>query len=270
MHHPLNNGTPANLASINSDDYYNHNQYFSQMNQMNHLILNSNGSVNNPGQNVMGNNGLGGMNPSNSGSYFHTLQAPHNYSHQLLGNSGPNSGLNPTYLTVNASNSGYAMKSHQSGLLVRSPSGTSSERGLASSSSSSSPSSSGSQSLNQNHAYSIQPGNHNGLQVSPNLSVNSPASGTAHNQELHGEYEATEKMNSAITAASEHAEMLRQKQLRGCTLTQEEHQLLAKDRQRKDNHNMSKLLVVLFGRSPYLSAFTSELVLMFSREKKTL
>lgn len=226
MHHPLNSGNPAtNLISMNSDDYYNQNQYFSQMNQMNHLIQGTN-----PAHNVMSNTSLSGMNPSNSGAYFHTLQAPHNYNHQLM---------NQTYLTVNASNNYGLKSSHQNGLLTRSPSGNSSERGVASSSSSSSPSSSGSQSLNQNQANGNN--SHNGLQVSPNVSVNSPASAAANNHDIHGEYgEVTEKMNSAITAASEHAEMIRQKQLRGCILTQEELQLLAKDRQRKDNHNMSK------------------------------
>jgi hypothetical protein len=46
---------------------------------------------------------------------------------------------------------------------------------------------------------------------------------------------------AAVVAANDPAELARQKQMRGLTLTPEELQLLAKDRQRKDNHNMSNL-----------------------------
>ena len=89
------------------------------------------------------------------------------------------------------------------------------------------------------------------MPVSP---VSSPPpnirSSSSHSKEL--EYDAAEKNSSAIAAASELAEMIRQKQLRGCILTQEELQLLAKDRQRKDNHNMSNNLIYFWSKINFI------------------
>jgi len=141
---------------------------------------------------------------------------------------------------MNPSNQNYGLKVHHNGLLPRSPS-----CGNTSSSSSSSPSSTNPN--NKNHSAPIHHNQHssgsqNSLLVSPTMSICSPSNihnNINSNKEL--ECDSGEKNSSAIAAASEHAEMIRQKQLRGCVLTQDELQLLAKDRQRKDNHNASMI-----------------------------
>ncbi len=214
MHHSLS--THPDIMPLNTEDYYQHNQYsFSQINAHPNGTMNPNG-----------------MNGSNTGAYFHTLQVPHNYNHQIISTS------NSSYLSMNASNTNYGIKVHHNGLLTaRSPS-----CGNTSSSSSSSPSS------NNNHLSHINQhnsGSQNSLLVSPTMSISSPSN--SHNNVNNSkelEYDSAEKNSSAIAAASEHAEMIRQKQQRGFVLTQEELQLLAKDRQRKDNHNASRIRIL--------------------------
>lgn len=240
MHQTM--GGNSNVMSLSNEDYYASGYTYNQM--TNHIILNSNGpnannngnnNCINPGSSHVMNNSLNGGNES-AAAYFHTLQSPHLPGSSWPGHANQN---NNNYLAANP-NGAYGLKVHHghNGIMTRSPS---LDKGIASSSSSSSPSSASLSHNNQNQNNSsigiIQQIQHNAsssLLVSPDASIDSP------NNPNSPDYEANEKINSGNTAASEQAELIRQKQLRGCTLTHEEMQLLAKDRQRKDNHNMSK------------------------------
>ena len=248
MHQTI--GANSNVMSLSNEDYYASGYAYNQM--TNHIFLNSNG----PGGNNTGSNQMNPSSPhvmSNSlnganAAYFHTLQSPHLVGSSWPGHSNQNSN---GYMTPNSS-SAYGLKVHHghNGIITRSPS---LDKGIASSSSSSSPASTSlshmTSNQNQNNSslgINQQIHNNPNLLVSPDASIDSPNNGNS------PDYETPEKVNSGNTAASEQAELIRQKQLRGCALTQEELQLLAKDRQRKDNHNMSKL--------PFIAKFLLEKV----------
>ncbi len=169
--------------------------------------------------NIMNNaNTSSGFNSSNGNQYtLHTLQPPqasHNQSlyNQYISSNNPN--INHSYLTLTSNqqlqlnnlNQTFNTKLTNRGHSFNSPS-------IGSSSSSSSPSMT---SQNAGHTNSSN--------------ANIVSSSTSDSLDL--------EQNNSNT--SDPAEMARIKQLRGIKLTQDEIQLLVKDRQRKDNHNMSK------------------------------
>ena len=178
--------------------------YFNQFtyNQVTNMVMNNT----NQNQNHL----------SNSNQYtYHTLQSPQiqnnqNYNNQLMQS---NSNVN-SYMSLAPQSNTYGSK-----IMTRTPSFNSSLCG--SSSSSSSPLSLSTSSLNN-----IQASNQNAVSSSTNDSF---------------DYDNASSSGTPSTPANDPAELVRQKQMRGITLTQEELQLLAKDRQRKDNHNMSNL-----------------------------
>lgn len=193
-------------ANITPDDFL--NQY--TFNQVTNMMMSNNNNQN--------------TNLANSNQYtYHTLQSPQiqsntAYNNQLISS---NTTMN-SYMHFGAGNSG-GTNQYGSKIIHRNPSYSSAM--CASSSTSSSPSSllsSSTSSLNMN-----QSSNQNVVTSSSNDSFdydNASSTGT-----------------QAAGATNDPAELARQKQIRGIPLTPEEHQLLAKDRQRKDNHNMSML-----------------------------
>ena len=199
--------------ALANEDYY--NQY--AFNQMTNMMMNNNSSNSSSSTNGNMNNNA---NLSNPGYTFHTLQAPSNQANtgycSPLMVSNPN--MNSSYLALGGNGMSYGSK-----IASRSPSYNS-----GGTSSSSSPSSS----------LLSATSNNNLLTQSVQQNSNNVSSST-NDFELDSTSAASTSILNAATAASEQAELIRQKQMRGVLLTQEELQLLAKDRQRKDNHNMS-------------------------------
>lgn len=178
-----------------------------------------------------------GLNPgaigSLSGHYsYHTLQptqsGAHAGQHHLIG------AVNSPYAQIGANSSAV----YGSKMMSRTP-----PYPIVNSSSATSPSaSSSSNSSSSNHStQGTQLGNsaNNG----GNNATTSSSSAESH------EYEpgqvGVSPSNNSVPNPADPAEIVRQKQMRGLKLTQDELQLLVKDRQRKDNHNMSKSSIAL-------------------------
>ena len=199
----------ANMMPLSNEDYFNQFTF----NQVTNIMMNNN---NNNSQN---------NNMSNSNQFtYHTLQSPQiqnnqNYNNQPI--SSNNLNMN-SYMSMTGSQSaGYSPK-----ITTRTPSYNPSLCG-------SSPSSSSPSSLLSSSATSL-----NNLGQSSNAQ-NAVSSST--NESF--DYDNASSSGTPSAPANDPAELARQKQLRGLTLTPEELQLLAKDRQRKDNHNMSKFFL---------------------------
>lgn len=211
-----------------NEDYFNHYPF----NQMPNIISNSynmnhnNSNLNNSNVNL--NNGPNGSHQYN----YHNLQAPaHNNTVYNQYIPAGNLGMNSSYLTLGpAGNSGSLIPAqisptanpngmhYASKIVSRTPSFNSS------SVLSSSPSSSTSSTLSIHLPHQQAQINN----ISHSISTS--------NDQL--DYEQSGELDTS-TQSNDPAEMARLKQMRGAKLTQEEIQLLVKDRQRKDNHNMS-------------------------------
>ena len=216
------------MVSIPSnEDYYNQFTF----NQVTNIMMNNNNNSNNGQNNSMSNH--------HPNQYtYHTLQSPqiqnnqNNYSNQAMSaNNGNNNNINNSNMNSYMSMGGpQPIVYNNSKITSRTPSYNSSSLQCNGSSSSlaSSPSSSSLLSSSATSLNSVVPSSNaqNAVSSSTNESFdydNASSSGTP-----------------SAPPANDPAEMARQKQMRGLTLTPEELQLLAKDRQRKDNHNMSR------------------------------
>lgn len=236
----LNKASTSNSSSImTSDDYF--NQFsFNQMSMMPHG--NFNNSNNN---NLTINTTNNGNNINSNGHYnFHSMQTPHSShiqsNNQAYGQYVPSTNItmNTSYITLgtsisNNSNVGFANgesnlsnhNHHTNNGSIPFSSASKIVSRTPSFSSSSSPSSSSSSLSSSSLAH--QPTHHNTIDHSISL-----ASTTDHTEYDHASIETN------IAQVNDPAEQARLKQMRGIKLTQEEIQLLVKDRQRKDNHNM--------------------------------
>ena len=212
------------MVPLTSEDYFNQFAF----NQVTNIMMNNN---NNNSQNT------------NNQYTYHTLQSPqiqnsHNYSNQLI---PPNQNLN-SYMSIGSTSSTFNNNNNNSNnnnnnnnkIVNRTPSYNSSLCGSSSSSPSSLLSSSNSSLNNLAQSSNTQ----NAVSSSTNESFDYDNAGTPTNGQA----------GANVVAANDPAELARQKQMRGLTLTPEELQLLAKDRQRKDNHNMSIILICLFNK----------------------
>lgn len=198
---------------ISTEDYFNQFTF----NQVTNIMMNN---TNNQNPNL-----------TNSNQYtYHTLQSPQlqeqnpTYNNQII---QPSANMNYMHLGPNGTNGGNGQNGggpnpYGSKIIHRTPS-YNSPICASSSSTSSSPSSLLSSS---NSSLTLTQTSNN--QICAHSSTNDSF-----------DYDASSTGTPAGT--TDPAEIARQKQIRGISLTPEEQQLLAKDRQRKDNHNMSKL-----------------------------
>ena len=199
------------IPLISSEDYFNQFTF----NQVTNIMMNNN-------------NNAQANNMSNSNQYtYHTLQTPQNQNNQNYNNQSipsNNSSIN-SYMSI----AGPHQVTYSSKITTRTPSYNSSLCG--SSSSSSSPSSLLSSSTTSLNNLAQSNNTQNAVSSSTNESF---------------DYDNASSSGTPNASVNDPAELARQKQIRGLTLTSEELQLLAKDRQRKDNHNMSIILNLIF------------------------
>ena len=168
----------------------------------------------------------------NSSQYsMHTLQnSPLTTQNQNYGQlMQSNSGMNPSYLTL-----GSAVSNSYGSKIISRTSSFNSSFGSTGSSSSSSPSSSVMSASANSQTNLPQAQSH----LQTNMQSSSNNMGNNNNGESSYDIEGA---SGGASSPNDLAEIARLKQARGIPLTSEEAQLLAKDRQRKDNHNMSKI-----------------------------
>ena len=224
----MTNPGPTSLISTMNEDYYNQFSFSQIMMSNNH------------GNNV--NNGMslnsGSIGGHNAGHYsYHTLQptqsvSAHPGQHHLLGS------VNSSYAQIAGPSSSvvYGTK-----LISRTPPYPIVNSNSASSPSASSSSNSSSSSLNHSSQGGQLGSSTNGI----NNTNSSGADGHDYHESSHSQGGSGANQSNgpnSVPNPADPAEIVRQKQMRGLKLTQDEIQLLVKDRQRKDNHNMSKKL----------------------------
>lgn len=214
----------SNMIPIMNEDYFNPYQF----NHMSNIITSNN------------------FNNINNQYTFHTLQSTPSHqtytNHQFLPN---NSNQNTSYISI-----GQSMPSSQCSTSQNNSNLTSQNTNSSNSSNSlllNTQQSYGSKIINRTPSFNSSVGSSASSPSSSNSTTSSHANqslingnSTASNAALgSGEFIDNDLSSSPAPNANDPAEQARLKQLRGIKLTPEEVQLLVKDRQRKDNHNMS-------------------------------
>lgn len=239
-------------SSMMNEDYFNQSPYASSVVSNHQSSMNVNSSS--------GLNGGAMINGGHTGQsqYFHTLQPMHHHHHHQMpssqfinqssnGSMGANGGAGAGYLTLNSS----GMHQSQSGPVSQSmmqsmvqpskqnspsqsapymPKYISRTSSFSSSSTMSSPPSSASSSSSSTGAINGQNNAH--------LTISCTGIATA-----GSDFDHLSSPNSSLSSPTDPAEIARIKHSRNMKLTPEELQLLVKDRQRKDNHNMSNKIL---------------------------
>jgi hypothetical protein len=204
-----------------------HDDYSFQYNQMPHHLLNSNQIT------------------------YHTLQ-PSGQMQSIQGGGGSYNNHYMPSLGSSMAHQSYLTGgvSHHSSLpapsyIPKPVTRTSSSNSVSGGSSVSSPSSSSISSNNNSSNTNNNGSSNNGMSNQTNSGTSSMHQNLHHSQlHLNHSMDAADLLDydskSGNSLLNDPAELVRMKKIRGLTLTEEEIQLLAKDRQRKDNHNMSE------------------------------
>jgi hypothetical protein len=233
-----------------------HDDYSFQYNQMPHHLLNTNPTTYHTLQPSATSNGQmhslqhnGGTVNLINGSYNNHYTPSHLSSSSASGMSGHSS-----YLSGGSGGGVSQSTLHAPAYIPKLVTRTASSNSMSGNSSASSPSSASISSNNNHNINNSSNNNSNGMSSQNNGTVSSSSSSASmlhhglHHSQLHlhhssNSMDAADLLDydskSGSGLLNDPAELVRLKKMRGLPLTEDEVQLLAKDRQRKDNHNMS-------------------------------
>jgi len=259
---------------MTSEDYFNQFSSFNQMSMMPHgTFTNTNNLAINTAtnNNTSTANGHYNFHPMQTNSHIHSSHHNTQANNQAYGQYVPSTNItmNTSYITLgtpisnNSSVGGYAngesnmntsnhhhhhhhhqhtssssSATNNNGNVQFSSSASKIVSRTPSFSSSSSPSSSSSSLSSSSLTHQISQSTHHHQNNNHNHEHSLAAAAAMADQIEYGDHSSQMETSLSSSQINDPAEQARLKQMRGIKLTQEEIQLLVKDRQRKDNHNM--------------------------------